>query len=361
MAEEGLSCWGIAGITVFFLLLTLWLNSFLISRIKGLGSATPKGKVFERWNARSKPAIGGIGLYVAFLGAIAFFLALGLHSDLTAEQLTGIFVAASLAFFSGLADDAWHISPRSKLLSQITCAIILIATGTFIDTGIPFFSWILSIFWIVALMNSLNMLDNMDGITGLVSAVILAAIIWYSKEYFDTAPLELLALIAIVGAILGFLRFNLHPSSIYMGDSGSQFLGLLLAVAAMVFVWHRPLPIVGDFSIWHFLQVALLFLLPAADTILVTFNRIRYGRSPFQGGRDHSTHHFSYLGLKDSSIAWLYLMLASLNALLALSLPLFITNGYYFGGVILLAYILVVVLFMFLLARRNIKKGLYTY
>jgi len=361
MTEAGFSYWVLAGAAVFGFLLSLLVNSALLRRLKGLGSAKPKGKAFERWSAQSKPAVGGIGFYTAFIASLLLIGLVGLESDLGTWQIAGIILAASLAFVSGLADDAWHVSPLLKFLAQIACALILAATGTYIDTGNIYFSWLLSIFWVVALMNSLNMLDNMDGITSLVALVILAFFAVYSLDFFGEDSAEILLVLALIGALLGFLRFNLNPSRMFMGDSGSQFVGLILAAGATVFVWNRPLPVVGDFSLWHFLQIALLFLLPIADTTLVTINRIRYGRSPFQGGRDHSTHNLSYLGLSDRSIGWLYLILGILNALLALSLPLFITNLPESRGFVLLAYILMVILTFFLIARRNIRKGLYSY
>lgn len=361
MLSSAHSPWILAVIALFCILLNSIINRSLLRKLKGLGSAKPKGKAFERWSAQSKPAVGGIGFFIVFIAAVILSFLPGTESDLSVWQCAGIVFSATLAFSSGLADDAWHVSPLLKFLAQFTCAVVLVATGTYIDTGNTFFNWLFSIFWVVALMNSLNMLDNMDGITSLVSLVIMAFFGWYSLDFFGLASAEILIVVAVIGAILGFLRFNLHPSRMFMGDSGSQLLGFLLAAGAILFVWNRPLPVVGEFSLWHFLQIALLFLLPIADTTLVTINRIRFGRSPFQGGRDHSTHNLSYLGLSDRNIGWLYFGGGVVNALFALSLPLFITNLPESRGFILLAYILIVILTFFLIARRNIRKGLYSY
>ena len=137
------------------------------------------------------------------------------------------FASCSFGFFIGLIDDANNTNPLLKLTGQIVCGLILVFSGIIIDLS-PSVTWnaIVTLIWTIFLMNSINMLDNMDGLTSLIAVSILGVIIEFNTEISFVSIISF----SIIGAIIGFLYFNWTPAKIYMGDSGSQFLGILLSV-----------------------------------------------------------------------------------------------------------------------------------
>lgn len=292
-----------AGFFVAAMLISVLLNGLMLRFAQTLGIRENTEQV--RWNSRQKPSLGGITFYVLFLFSLACYgIFFPGRSILLDRELLGILGAITLAFLMGLADDAYNTRPVLKFSIQFACGWILIATGQ----SIRLFEWeplniILTLFWVVGIMNSINMLDNMDAITASVTLfILLEALITLYVTHDASSPLVML-LIGVIGALAGFLFFNWHPSRLYMGDTGSQFLGILLAIVGIRFFWNQP-----DFGGANFISkriviTALAFVIPLADTISVVINRIRRGQSPFVGGKDHTTHHLSYLGLSDSQVA----------------------------------------------------------
>lgn len=267
-----------------------------------------------RWNPSVKPSLGGISFYVTFLLAfiLLFLINNVLPLNFSSLALFGILTVCSLAFVMGLADDAYNTQPLLKFATQLVCALILVCTGTCIQVfENNFLNYVLSILWIVGLMNSLNMLDNMDGITTIVSIVILSFVIVLNislKTALD--PLPLLA-IGVLGALLGFLVFNWHPSKMFMGDTGSQFLGVFLAIIGIKYCWNIGTLVSHDVfgsytALAGFIVTIGIFILPITDTTTVTINRMRKGHSPFVGGKDHTTHHLFFKGITEKRIAIMY-------------------------------------------------------
>ncbi len=133
-------------------------------------------------------------------------------------------------------------------------------------------------------------------------------------------------LLIIFFTILSFLYFNWNPSRIYMGDSGSQFLGALLSVFSVLYIWNPCLSSPGDFPVMRsFGVVFLAFLIPLTDTFAVTVNRLLKGKSPFVGGRDHTTHFLFYRGLSERSIAFLFIIIMLITNITAI----LITIGFF--------------------------------
>ncbi|MEZ5173531.1 MAG: MraY family glycosyltransferase [Bacteroidia bacterium] len=160
------------------------------------------------------------------------------------------------------------------------------------------------------MMNSVNMLDNMDGITASVSLIICggAAMILIFGEHYT--GIDLVLLVGIMSSIAGFLYYNWNPSRMYMGDSGSQFLGTFLAGIGITYFWNAPDYHGAFIAEKQILIVALMFIVPLSDTTTVSINRLMRGQSPFVGGRDHTTHHLSYMGLSDRHVAMLLILIS---------------------------------------------------
>ncbi|HET6992542.1 MAG TPA: MraY family glycosyltransferase, partial [Bacteroidia bacterium] len=258
-----------------------------------------------RWSSMQKPAVGGISFFVMFLLSIACYGVFFPYRFMPMNtKLLGMLGAVTLAFVMGLADDAYNTKPFLKLFVQILCGIILIQTNQAInlfDNAI--WNNLLTILWVVGIMNSINMLDNMDAITASVSLIILieALLTLYINRDFNNV--HIIMILGVIGALSGFLFFNWHPSKLFMGDTGSQFLGILLAIVGIHYFWNNP-----DFggNIFHSKQIIvtlLAFIIPICDTSIVVINRILRKKAPWVGGKDHTTHHLSYLGLSDSQVA----------------------------------------------------------
>jgi UDP-GlcNAc:undecaprenyl-phosphate GlcNAc-1-phosphate transferase len=279
----------------------------------------------ERWSSQTKPILGGITFYSIFLFSIVNYFIFFDASNLLQSQVLGTIIAVTIAFLMGLADDMLNTPPGFKFIFQVLCAAILIYSGILIDVfDNVWFNYLLTAFWIVGIMNSLNMLDNMDAITTSVSSTILIGMVILLAVSLPFSGVFLVIALGTLAALLSFLYYNWNPSKMYMGDNGSQFLGAVIAILSIEAFWNAPN--VANLSNWFpFLLAFLAFIVPISDTSSVTINRLMRGQSPFIGGRDHTTHHLSYFGLSDRKVA---LVLLSINALfVAISVSIILKSG----------------------------------
>jgi UDP-GlcNAc:undecaprenyl-phosphate GlcNAc-1-phosphate transferase len=273
-----------------------------------------------RWSSTVKPALGGIGFYIIFLLSAAFYTTVfNSNSINTNPQLLGFLAATSIAFIMGLADDAYNTKPLLKLFVQFFCGLILIATGTHIELfGDNLIDYPLTILWVVGIMNSINMLDNMDGITTIVSVFIISfALIseYLSGSFYN---IYIIILIGVLAALIAFLYYNWYPSKMFMGDTGSQFLGIVLASIGIVCCLNTPDHFGQKIQTKQILTLLFVFIIPICDTMIVVVNRISQGKSPFVGGRDHTTHHLFFNGITERKIGVLFGAITLLSITLAL-------------------------------------------
>ena len=342
---------------VFFiacLVFSFLINSLFLKFIKTLG-IRDKEEMVIRWGSSSKPAIGGISFYIIFLlSIIAFPFFFDRSMYFLNLQFIGVLFASTLGFMMGLFDDAYNTKPWIKLFTQITCGIILISTNVYIHLfHNEALDYAITIFWMVGMMNSINMLDNMDAISSIVSiSVILTAIanILFINNY--TNP-DLFVLIGILAALLGFLWFNWHPSVIYMGDTGSQFLGAFLGAIGIIYFWNRQ--DAGGEAIWskQVVTSVLVFSLPIIDTTTVVIKRLRNGKSPFSGGKDHTTHHISYLGYSDKQVALIFIAISAVSIILSFIAFNFIHHWSYLWILLYGIYLIALFVVLFRIANKN--------
>jgi UDP-GlcNAc:undecaprenyl-phosphate GlcNAc-1-phosphate transferase len=146
------------------------------------------------------------------------------------------------------------------------------------------------------------MLDNMDGVTASVSACILIAAVVLILSDSSVSNAYLIIIIGLLGAIIGFLFFNWHPSRMYMGDTGSQFLGIFLAGISILLFWNYRQDNQSLFDFRQLLLPMLIFIVPLIDTATVVIRRLLKRRSPFVGGKDHTTHHLAYIGIPEGTV-----------------------------------------------------------
>ncbi|HTL83386.1 MAG TPA: MraY family glycosyltransferase [Bacteroidia bacterium] len=301
----------ICSIILAFLLNALFLK---FSRTMGIRS-NPE---LVRWSASQKPAVGGISFFVLFLLSIACYAVFFPYSFIPIDKkLLGLLGAVTLGFIIGLADDAYNTKPLLKLGGQIACGFILIASGQ----GISLFENnnlddVLTILWVIGIMNAINMLDNMDAITATVSVFIFLEALVTIYITHDFYNVFIIAILGSIGSLCGFLFFNWHPSKLFMGDTGSQFLGIFLATIGIRFFWNNPDYGGNYFHSKQIIVTFLAFIIPLSDASTVILNRILRLQKPWVGGKDHTTHHLSYMGLSDSQVALLFLGISLISLML---------------------------------------------
>jgi UDP-GlcNAc:undecaprenyl-phosphate/decaprenyl-phosphate GlcNAc-1-phosphate transferase len=240
----------------------------------------------DRWSQRPTPRLGGIGIFLAFSAGLAV-------SEITIASIMPLVIAGGFIFLLGLYDDFRDLSPPSKLIGQIIAAAIVIFVGYRIEF-FPFdvLNILLTFVWLVGMTNAINLIDNMDGLAAgisLIVALFLAYFFFRAPEQAGFLQLDL----ALAGSLAAFLIFNFPPAKVFMGDSGSMFLGFSLATLAVI---RRA----SASNVLAVLGIpALLFLLPILDTALVTITRLLRGQSPTHGGRDHTSHRLIAFGLTE--------------------------------------------------------------
>ncbi|MCO6500941.1 MAG: undecaprenyl/decaprenyl-phosphate alpha-N-acetylglucosaminyl 1-phosphate transferase [Vicingus serpentipes] len=332
------------------------INSILLKFVKTLGIRNDNEATI-RWSDQVKPALGGLSFYIIFLLSITLHPFIFSYTGNNINfQVTGIIGATSLGFLMGLADDAYNTRPFLKLLTQVLCGIILIYSGTHISIfENSYFNYLITIMWVVGLMNSINMLDNMDSITTIVSIIIAFTIFFLILLNNELNNIEMTITIGLLAALFGFLYFNWHPSKMYMGDTGSQYLGILLAALSINYLWNPVTT--SEYSISRQLIIPLLsFIIPIVDTTTVVIKRISKGNSPFVGGKDHTTHHLSYLGFSEKKVAAIIALISVVSSIIVIYVIAKITVWSHLYTIIFIAYFLIVFGVLFRIATKNHPK-----
>ncbi|HOU98842.1 MAG TPA: MraY family glycosyltransferase [Bacteroidales bacterium] len=308
-----LTIFSVLSIAVFILL-----HNFFYQKAKYFNIKKANQKAI-RWSSQKKPVAGGITFFLSFLFATTFFLlSQPVKSQFVEAEYMFIALALIFMFFTGLADDMLAISPLLKLFIQSITACMLIYAGVYIHLfNYQWLNYLISILWYVGMMNSINMLDNMDAISSLVGITILSGFI-FINVFFTHNLYELLLLLGLLFALITFMIFNFHPAKMYMGDNGSLFLGLFLGIFGVKYIWNHTFYELNDGIVYfHFLLILLYFLIPLTDTTTVTINRLLKKRSPFVGGKDHTTHALYFIGLSENKIAGLLFFLNLLGVIMA--------------------------------------------
>jgi len=303
----------------------------------------------NRWNPNYKPSVGGFVFYIIYLFTMIFSIViLGITYEEKIKAI-GLWGASTIAFFMGFADDTFNTQPLVKFISQISCALVLILSGIQIHLfENDLINLFLTIFWTVGMMNSINMLDNMDGISASIGLYIIwfILIVMYNLN-LNIFSIQFLILSGISISLLAFLFFNFYPSKIFMGDTGSQFLGLILAYAGIEFIWNiqTPINVSVNTALYHFLLIALVYIIPLTDTTTVTINRILAGSSPMVGGKDHTTHFLCKRGLSERMVFYLLAITSFVSLFFAYQLIFHYSNTILYIS-ILIAFIIFLSLYL---------------
>lgn len=239
----------------------------------------------RKLHATPTPLLGGLAIVGAVLLALGFGGGRGVLSTDPALWIAACGIAAV-----GLYDDRYGLSPALKLGGQVAAAAAIVVGGPRLHLQLgDGWNFALTMLWIVAITNTFNLLDNMDGLCAGVAASTAAGLLALALMYRQPAIATLAA--AVLGATVGFLAFNSSPASIFLGDCGSLFLGFLLA-ALSVALELPALPITASWIV-----LPLLFAVPLFDTTLVTLSRLRRGLNPLSTpGKDHLSHRLARAG-----------------------------------------------------------------
>lgn len=273
------------------------------------------------------PLLGGAAIYAAFILALLLF-----GDRFYIPQLVGIFIGATLVSFLGVWDDRQTISPLLKLAGQTLAALVLIATGVRVEL-FPGVVWdtLVTLLWVVGITNALNLLDNMDGLSGGIAAIAAGFFLLLAALSGQFLVGSLAA--ALLGACLGFLRYNFNPAQIFMGDAGSLFLGFVLAAVGIKLRFPD-----NTYAVTWMIPVLVLGL-PIFDTTLVFISRLRRGVNPFTAaGKDHISHRLVARGWTHrEAVMALYLTACALGAIAIFVSRAGMREAYVVGSVVALA------------------------
>lgn len=262
----------------------------------------------DRWHKRPTAMMGGVAIWLA---VITTYLILVPHTS-AGWVVVG---AASFLFLVGLIDDWLHIKPYQKLIGQVIGAAIVVNYGLVLPwtRSLPA-NMVITIFWLIGITNAINLLDNMDGLATGIAAIASGFLTLNFIAAGQTT--EALMLGAFAAALVGFLIYNSNPASIFMGDSGSMFIGFFLASSSLInLAGGRSRAFVPVLAV----PILVLFI-PIFDTTFVTILRKLSGRAASQGGRDHTSHRLVALGLSEKRAVLMLYGLAALSGLLAVTL-----------------------------------------
>jgi UDP-GlcNAc:undecaprenyl-phosphate GlcNAc-1-phosphate transferase len=235
------------------------------------------------------PYLGGIAIVLAVTLAIVAAALVRGETVATLTQLLGILAIALAMAATGLVDDLRGLPVAIRFGIQLAAALGLWSLDVRVDlTGELLIDLPLTVLWTIGITNAMNLLDNMDGLSASTATI---ASLWFGIIAVVNGQFLVSALaFAVGGAAAGFLRDNRPPARIYMGDAGSLFLGTMLASLGMLLSLDRGMLTTAAVPV-------LILTVPVLDTALVSVARIRHGISPFQGGKDHTSHRLVRIGL----------------------------------------------------------------
>jgi len=305
------------------------------------------------------PNLGGISIFVGFWAAVAvsYYRYPGLSAEL--GQFFYFLVAGGIIIFLiGLIDDLSGLSAPIKLVAQIVTGLILYAGGLKISilyipiqgpVELGVLSLPVTLLWLVGVTNCINLIDGLDGLAAGVSAIAALALL------FVGISLDLVTVVVFTGAIIGtcliFLYFNHYPARIFMGDSGSLFLGYLFAVISIIF------PIKSYTAAAVFVPLAALGV-PILETVVSFVRRTATGRKFYSADNRHLFHYLSTIGMSKWQVVWLFYMLSAIFAIL--SGAMFIVNKRVVITILVVFMVVILaILYRFILAhiRRNKENG----
>lgn len=316
------------------------------SQKKGLWDRPNERKIHHDHISR----LGGIAIWLSSMLTFLFLVLLSYYPS--GVGLSGIIVGSSLMFLLGLIDDIYGLGAKFKLLIQLLIATMVILLGVRIDDiynpfgnpiNLGFWSYPVSLLWIVGISNAVNFIDGIDGLAGSVVTISCATLGVIALVMTPAAPISALIAAILLGSMLAFLTFNYNPAKIFMGDSGSLFAGFLLAT----------LSITGVMKTAAFAMIIPFFILavPIIDMTYSSLRRILKGTSPFVADASHIHHQLLKAGYSQNKTVVILSSLAI--AFGAIAIAIVGTHQHYFIFTIIIALILI---FLSLVSKFILRK-----
>lgn len=291
------------------------------------------------------PRIGGLGIYIAFMAGVLATLQLDMLPEDVQSGVIGLLIGATLIVILGLVDDYKNLPPKVKLLGQIIAAGVLVAFGVQIDFiadpfgdyfYLEYFAIPATLFWIVGLTNTVNLIDGLDGLAAGVATIASITILLVAIQ--NAFVLVTIITAALAGAAIGFLWYNFNPAKIFMGDTGSMLLGFVLAGISVIGAVKSAATIA--------LIVPILALgVPILDTSFAIIRRYRGGVPIFKPDKGHLHHRLLDMGFNQRQAV---LLMYVISAMLGLSAVLLNEVS---GG-IAVAIVVAVILLVFFGAKK---------
>jgi UDP-GlcNAc:undecaprenyl-phosphate/decaprenyl-phosphate GlcNAc-1-phosphate transferase len=270
------------------------------------------------------PRLGGVAIFLAFSVTLGVWLGLSLIfprllEGLAPATLLRIYIPACLIFALGTYDDLRGAGPYLKFTVQAIAAVLLFAGGirvldlpVIFSHSLPWFVGLpLTVLWVVAVTNAFNLIDGLDGLAA--GSALFSTLVFFVVSLVDHSWLGSLMSVTLAGAILGFLRFNFNPATIFLGDSGSLFIGFVLSALALAGFQKAP----------TFIAVAspvVSFGLPILETLLSILRRLISGRPVFTADREHIHHKLLQMGFSHRQVVIVLYAVSAVFAMLSLFL-----------------------------------------
>lgn len=332
----------------FFLLMAIMSMAICMAIIPVMMRLAPHIGMVDKPDARkvhsvSIPRSGGVGIVIGLLVPLLIWL------DATRYSLS-LLIGCSILLVFGVWDDAKNIRPAYKFIGQIIAALVVVYYGDIYVVNLPFLeleevpAFIgkpFTVIAIVGMINALNLSDGLDGLAGGEALISLIAIAYLAYQFEGFMAITVAA--ATIGGIFGFLRFNSHPARIFMGDTGSQTLGFILAVL-VVYLTQQVNPVVSP-------VIALLLLgLPVVDSLVVFYLRAKRGDSLVVAAKDHLHHRLLSLGFHHYETVVIIYSFQTAMVFLGVLLP-------YESDLLLMALYFLMSIFLFVLLTYGEKSN----
>ena len=297
------------------------------------------------------PRMGGLAIFLGFVLSLLIFVPMDM-------KVMGLLTGALIIAVVGGVDDIIPLSPGVKLLAQFIAALVCVRCGVVFDAisnpnifaeqtyvEIGFLSVPLTIIWIIGCTNAVNLIDGLDGLAVGVSAI--SSLTMLVVSLLVSSPVVSIILAALTGACLGFMPYNFNPAKIFMGDVGSQFLGFVLGVSAIMGLFKFQ-------AIITFIVPLLALAVPLADTAFAFIRRILRGQSPFHADKGHFHHRLMATGLSQKqAVAVLY----GVSAIMGLFAVLISGHNNLIKIVCVVGILLVLIGIWIIMAIRNPRKA----
>lgn len=316
-------------ISIITLVITLFMTP-VIKRFAFIVGATDKPNK-RKVHQKLMPRMGGLAIYISFV--IGMLLMMPQH-----EYFWPMIIGATVIVITGALDDVFELSAKFKLLGQVAAALVVVSNGIYVEfINLPFdivlnlgiFGIPITLLWIVGITNAINLIDGLDGLAAGVSAIVLMTITTIAIMDGDLFIVALASV--LLASTIGFLFYNFHPAKIFMGDTGSLFLGFMLAIISLL----------GFKSVTVFSLVVPLVILavPISDTLFAIIRRIVHKRPLSAPDKSHLHHCLLRLGYSHRGTV---LMIYGISGFFAVS-AVILTQSTFIGALVISLIVLVAI------------------